>query len=198
MSPPNPSHCLSLVVKKSYMKTVGLDVEKDTVFCAVFDGKKYSNVEVFETVTPGIRKLGDYLKESDVKRVAMESTSIYWIPVWNILSGMGFELMLVNPFLIKQLPGRKSDVKDALWIAQLLYKDMLRGSFVPGDVIQELRSYTRSYSKLQQKITRSLVRMGNILVQGSIRLGSLVTDIGGKSMLGVIDALIAGETDPQR
>ena len=180
------------------MKTAGLDVHKDTVFCAVFDGKKYSDVEVFETFTPGIRKLGDYLKESDVKRVAMESTSIYWIPVWNILSEMGFELMLVNPFLIKQLPGRKSDVKDAQWIAQLLYKDMLRGSFVPGEQIQELRSYTRAYGKLQQRITRMQTKMDNILVQAGIRLSSLVSDIGGKSMLRVIDALIDGETDAYR
>ena len=180
------------------MKTAGLDVHKDTVFCAVFDGKKYSDVEVFETFTPDIRKLGDYLKESDVKRVAMESTSIYWIPVWNVLSEMGFELMLVNPFLIKQLPGRKSDVKDAQWIAQLLYKDMLRESFVPNEQIQELRSYTRAYGKLQQRITRMQTKMDNILVQAGIRLSSLVSDIGGKSMLSVIDALIAGETDPYR
>lgn len=180
------------------MKTAGLDVHKDSVFCAVFDGKKYSDVEVFETFTPGIGKLGDYLKDSGVQRVAMESTSIYWIPVWNVLSEMGFELMLVNPFLIKQLPGRKSDVKDAQWIAQLLYKDMLRGSFVPGEQIQELRSYTRAYGKLQQRITRMQTKMDNILVQAGIRLSSLVSDIGGKSMLGVIDALIAGETDPHR
>src|SRR5690606_12301147 len=198
MPPKSVLLIIFMLNQKRYMKTAGLDVHKDSIFCAVFNGKQYSDVEVFETFSTGIRKLGDYLKEAEVKRVAMESTSIYWVPVWNILSEMGFELMLVNPFLIKQLPGRKSDVKDAQWIAQLLYKDMLRGSFVPGDVIQELRSYTRSYSKLQQKITCSLVRMGNILVQGSIRLGSLVTDIGGKSMLGVIDALIAGETDPQR
>ncbi|WP_262250456.1 IS110 family transposase, partial [Parapedobacter soli] len=134
------------------MRTAGLDVHKDSVFCAVFDGKRYSEVEVFETFSSSIEALGQHLKTEGVARVAMESTSIYWVPVWNILSGMGFELMLVNPFLIKQLPGRKSDVKDAQWIAQLLYKDMLRGSFVPGDAIQELRSYTRSYSKLQQKM----------------------------------------------
>ena len=180
------------------MKTAGLDVHKDTVFCAVFDGKKYSDVEVLETFTPSIRKLGDYLKASGVKRVAMESTSIYWIPVWNVLSEIGFELMLVNPFLIKQLPGRKSDVKDAQWIAQLLYKDLLRGSFVPGEQIQELRSYTRAYGKLQQRITRMQTKMDNILVQAGIRLSSLVSDIGGKSMLGVIDALIDGETDAYR
>lgn len=85
------------------MKTAGLDVHKDSIFCAVFDGKHYSDVEVFETFSTSIRKLGEYLRTSDVKRVAMESTSIYWVPVWNILSEMGFDLMLVNPFLIKQL-----------------------------------------------------------------------------------------------
>jgi len=177
------------------MKTAGLDVHKDSIFCAVFDGKRYSDVEVFETFSTAISSLGDYLRAEGVNQVAMESTSIYWVPVWNILSEMGFDLILVNPFLIKQLPGRKSDVKDAQWIAQLLYKDMLRGSFVPSEQIQELRSYTRAHSKLQQRITRMLIKMDNILVQSGIRLGSLVSDIGGKSMLAVIDALIAGETD---
>ena len=177
------------------MKTAGLDVHKDSIFCAVFDGKRYSDVEVFETFSTAISSLGDYLRAEGVNQVAMESTSIYWVPVWNILSEMGFDLILVNPFLIKQLLGRKSDVKDAQWIAQLLYKDMLRGSFVPSEQIQELRSYTRAHSKLQQRITRMLIKMDNILVQSGIRLGSLVSDIGGKSMLAVIDALIAGETD---
>lgn len=179
------------------MKTAGLDVHKDSIFCAVFNGKQYSDVEVFETFSTGVLKLGEYLREQEVKRIAMESTSIYWIPVWNILTEMGFDLMLVNPFLIKQLPGRKSDVKDAQWIAQLLYKDMLRGSFVPGERIQELRSYTRAQSKIQQRITRMLTKMDNILVQAGIRLGSLVSDIAGKSMLNIIEALIKGETDPK-
>src|SRR5690606_41202340 len=71
--------------QKSYMKTAGLDVHKDSIFCAVFNGKHYSDVEVFETFSTSIRKLGDYLKEAEVKRVALESTSIYWVPVWNIL-----------------------------------------------------------------------------------------------------------------
>lgn len=198
MPPKSVLLIIFMLNQKSYMKTAGLDVHKDSIFCAVFNGKQYSDVEVFDTFGTGIRELGDYLKEAGVKRVAMESTSIYWVPVWNILCEMGFELMLVNPFLIKQLPGRKSDVKDAQWIAQLLYKDMLRGSFVPGERIQELRSYTRAYSKLQQRIARMLTKMDNILVQSGIRLGSLVTDIGGKSMLNVIDALIAGETNPGR
>ena len=168
------------------MKTAGLDVHKDSVFCAVYDGNHHDEVKVFDTFSTSIHKLGEHLKSEGVERVAMESTSIYWIPVWNILSEMDFELMLVNPFLIKQLPGRKSDVKDAQWITQLLFKDMLRGSFVPNELIVELRSYTRSYIKLKQKTTRSLIKMENILVQSSIRLSSLVSDIGGKSMLNVI------------
>ena len=178
------------------MKTAGLDVHKDSVFCAVYDGKHHEEVMVFDTFSSSIQKLGAHLKSEGVERIAMESTSIYWIPVWNILSEMDFELMLVNPFLIKQLPGRKSDVKDAQWIAQLLFKDMLRGSFVPNELILELRSYTRSYIKLKQKTTRSLIKMENILVQSSIRLSSLVSDIGGKSMINVIEALIGGETNP--
>jgi transposase len=178
------------------MKTAGLDVHKDSVFCGVYDGKHHSEVKIFDTFSSSIRQLGEYLKTEGVERVAMESTSIYWIPVWNVLSEMDFDLMLVNPFLIKQLPGRKSDVKDAQWIAQLLHKDMLRGSFIPNELIVELRSYTRTYIKLKQKTTRSLIKMENILVQSSIRLSSLVTHIGGKSMINVIEALIKGETDP--
>jgi transposase len=178
------------------MITAGLDVHKDSVFCGVYDGKHHSEVKIFDTFSSSIRQLGEYLKTEGVERVAMESTSIYWIPVWNVLSEMDFDLMLVNPFLIKQLPGRKSDVKDAQWIAQLLHKDMLRGSFIPNELIVELRSYTRTYIKLKQKTTRSLIKMENILVQSSIRLSSLVTHIGGKSMINVIEALIKGETDP--
>lgn len=178
------------------MITAGLDVHKDSIFCGVYDGKHHSEVKIFDTFSSSIRQLGEYLKTEGVERVAMESTSIYWIPVWNVLSEMDFDLMLVNPFLIKQLPGRKSDVKDAQWIAQLLHKDMLRGSFIPNELIVELRSYTRTYIKLKQKTTRSLIKMENILVQSSIRLSSLVTHIGGKSMINVIEALIKGETDP--
>jgi transposase len=91
-----------------------------------------------------------------VREVAMESTGIYWIAVWDLLLEMGFELTLVNPYLIKQMPGRKSDSKDAQWIAELLYKGMIRGSFVPPPLIQELRVYTRKYSKLQHQVTRVL------------------------------------------
>ena len=178
------------------MKTSGLDVHKDSVFCAIYDGKNYGEVQTFGTFTDSIKEMCEYLQSVGVKRVAMESTGIYWIPVWNIMESMGFELILVNPFLIKQMPGRKSDVKDAQWIAKLLHKDLLRGSYVPDSTIQKLRTYSRRYTKLQQQITRSLIKMDSILVMGGIRIGGCVSDIGGKSTLNVIEALIKGVNDP--
>jgi transposase len=118
------------------MKTSGLDVHKDSIFCAIYDGKSYSTVKEFSTTTISIRELVSYLQSEKVKKVAMESTSTYWVPVWDILWEMGFDLKLVNPLHIKQLPGRKSDAKDAQWIAELLHKHMLRGSLVPTGVTQ--------------------------------------------------------------
>ena len=106
------------------MKTSGLDVHKDSIFCAIYDGESYSSVKEFSTTTVSIRELGSYLQSESVKKVAMESTSTYWVPVWDILWEMGFDLKLVNPLHIKQMPGRKSDAKDAQWIAELLYKNI--------------------------------------------------------------------------
>lgn len=142
------------------MKVCGLDVHKDSIFCAIYDGKKYSEVKEFSTMVPSICSMGSYLLSEKVEKVAMESTGIYWMPIWNVLSDMGLELMLVNPFLIKQMPGRKSDVKDAQWIAVLLYKDMLRGSLIPDERQRQLRDYSRKYTRLQQKKTRLLQEMG--------------------------------------
>lgn len=179
------------------MKVCGLDVHKDSIFCAIYDGKKYSEVKEFSTMVPSICSMGSYLLSEKVEKVAMESTSIYWMPVWNVLSDMGLELMLVNPFLIKQMPGRKSDVKDAQWIATLLYKDMLRGSLIPDERQRQLRDYSRKYTKLQQKKTRLLQEMDRILVMGGYRISSCVSHTDGKSFLSVVDALIGGVTDPE-
>lgn len=96
------------------MKRVfGLDVHKDTIFCATFNGKNHSPVREYLTLTTQIQDMGKELHTEKVKTIAMESTGMYWVPVWNILEEMGFDLILVNPYLIKQMPGRKSDVKDA-------------------------------------------------------------------------------------
>jgi len=179
------------------MKTSGLDVHKDSIFCAIYDGTSYSVVKEFSTTTVSIRSLSDYLKSEQVEKVAMESTSSYWVPVWDILWEGGFDLMLVNPLHIKQLPGRKSDSKDAQWIAELLHRNMLRGSLVPSPLIQELRTYTREYRTLVNQRTKVLTQMDRILVMCGIRLSSCISNIDSKSFMQVVEALIRGETDPE-
>jgi transposase len=175
------------------MKVSGLDVHKDTVFCAIYDGKKYGEVNEHPTFSEDIRTMGNQLRKEGVRKVALESTGIYWIPVWNILEDMGFDLMLVNPFLIKQMPGRKSDVKDAQWIAKLLHKGLLRGSLVPDKTIRQLRTYSRKYVKMQGMITRVTQEMERILETCNIRITSLTSKNNSKSVLGVIEKIIAGE-----
>ena len=178
------------------MKVCGLDVHKDTIFCGIYDGKRHFDVKEYESMTTGIRKLGEYLKGEDVKQVAMESTSIYWVPVWDVLEEMGFDLILVNPYLIKQMPGRKSDVKDAQWIATLLHKGLIRGSMVPNSIIKELRIYTRKYARMQQHLCQLLTKMDRIMVTANIRISSCVSKLTNKSVIRVIEALILGETNP--
>lgn len=177
-------------------KVCGLDVHKDSIFCAIYNGENHSGVKEFSTMTPDIYSMGEYLQSEEVEEVALESTGIYWIAVWDLLYEMGFKLTLVNPYLIKQMPGRKSDIKDAQWIATLLHKGMLRGSFVPPPVIQELRVYSRKQGKLKQQVTRVLTVMDSILVKSGIRASSCLSSISSKSFLCIVEALIAGWTDP--
>jgi len=177
-------------------RACGLDVHKDTIFCATFNGKRQGPVSEYSTLTTSIRAMGKDLHSEGVDAIAMESTGIYWIPVWNILEDMGFQLILVNPFLIKQMPGRKSDVKDAQWIATLLHKGLLRSSLVPFKEIRELRTYSRRYVKLQQRQTSVLQDMERTLEMCSIRITSFVSNISGKSILRVIEQIVQGETAP--
>ena len=179
------------------MKVCGLDVHKDTIFCAIYNGKTYSEVKIFSTLTPDIHSLAHYLKVNGVSKVAMESTGIYWVPLWNILEQCDFELMLINPYYIKQMPGRKSDIKDSQWIARLLYNKMLRPSFVPDKHIRELRAYTRKEVKLQGRRTALLQEMERILELCNIRITSFTSTIDSKSVRGVIELIIKGEYDPK-
>ncbi len=178
------------------MKVSGLDVHKDTIFCAIYNGKTPGEVKEFLTLTACIREMGSYLQEAGVEKIAMESTGIYWVPVWNILEEMGFLLMLVNPYLIKQMPGRKSDVKDAQWIAMLLHKNLLRGSLIPCKKIRELRTFSRKYIKLQRRMTSVLQEIERTLEMCNIRITSFVTNIESKSVLKVVKQLVQGEVSP--
>lgn len=179
------------------MKVSGLDVHKDSIFCAIYNGKKVEEVKEYPTFTHSIREMGLYLQKEGVKKIAMESTGIYWIPVWNILEEMGFILTLVNPYIIKQIPGRKSDVKDAQWIATLLHKGLLRGSLVPDKTIRQLRSYSRKYVRLQSDITRVFQEMERILEMCNIRITSLVSNNNSVSVKNIIEQIIQGNSSPE-
>ena len=178
-------------------KVCGLDVHKDSVFACILDEKGEKIYEArFGTLTPDLDKLRDVLVEHCACRVAMESTSIYWKPLKRILD-MDFKMVVCNPYFIKQLPGRKTDVKDAHWIAQCLQKDLIPESYVPEEELQQLRQYSRRYQYLNKNKVCVEQRIDNHLQQCNIRFSNYISNQGGNvSMRKVIHALIGGERDP--
>jgi transposase len=142
-------------------KVCGLDVHKDSVFACILDEKEEKILEErFGTLTPELDRLRDTLVKQGVGQVAMESTSIYWMPVCHVLES-DFEMKLVNPYFIKQLPGRKSDVKDAHRIVTALQKGLIKGSYVPDSEIQDMRQLSRRYRYLTKSIVRVEQRLDN-------------------------------------
>jgi transposase len=180
-------------------KACGLDVHKDSVFACILDeeGKKLFENR-YGTLTPDLDELRNKLVEMGCGRVAMESTSIYWIPIWHVLES-DFELKLANPYFIKQLPGRKSDVKDAQWIAECLQKDLIKGSFVAGDVFQQMRQYSRHHRRLTKSRVRLEQQLDNQLQRCNIRFSNYVSNQGQNvSMRKIIKKIIEGERDPAK
>lgn len=175
----------------------GLDVHKDSVFCCILgkNGEKIYEGR-FGTLTPELDKLRETLVNYNCGYAAMESTSIYWIPVWNTLQH-DFELKLANPYFIRQLPGRKSDVKDARWIAQCLQKDLIRGSYVPDAAVRQMRQYSRRYEQLNKKLVRCEQHLDNYLQRCNIRFSNYITRAGSNASLRkVVRAIASGERDP--
>jgi transposase len=142
-------------------------------------------------------RLRDWLKASDCQVVAMESTGVFWKPIWNVLEEE-LELLLINAAHIKAVPGRKTDVKDAEWIADLLQHGLLRASFVPPRPQRELRELTRYRTKLVEERARLVNRMHKVLEDGNVKLSSVATDITGVSGQAILHALLDGEDDPER
>ena len=175
-----------------------LDVHKASVTACVrvWEGRKLTeHVAEFQTTVTGLLALGDWLAALAVRQVVMEATGVYWKPVWAVLED-SFELMLVNARHVKQCPGRKTDVLDAQWLCQLLEAGLLRASFVPPKPIRTLRNLTR-YRKTQiNDRQRETARLHKILEDTGIKLGCVATDILGKSGRDMLDALVAGTTDP--
>jgi len=179
----------------------GLDVHKKSVYACVIrcdsDGRKHQQIRSFSTMTQDLLALGDWLKEAGATHVAMEATGVYWRPVWAVLEGQ-FELLLVNPHHIKVIPGRKTDARDCEWIADLLQHGLLRGSFVPPTEIQDLRDLTRYRAELTQAQNRVANRIQKLLEQANVKLGSVASNALGLSGRRMMEAMIAGEEDPQR
>ena len=174
----------------------GLDVHKDSVFACILNENGVIFQEKFGVLTPELEQLAAALQEHDVSEVCMESTSIYWMPVWRVLEPYVVELKLVNPYFIKQLPGKKSDVKDAEWIATCLLKDLIRGSYVPADIIQQLRQYDRRISDLNAECVRKLGKLDAALQRCNIRISNYVSTTDGKSYKDVVRLISEGIRDP--
>ena len=180
-------------------RCAGADVHQKTVVVCVrivMKRKVVQEVRTFGTTTSDLLALSDWLSSHGCTHVAMESTGIYWKPVWHILEGT-FELVLANAMHIRNIPGRKSDVNDATWIANLLAHGLIRGSFVPPTVIQELRDLTRSRKQLVREIAQHTQRLQKVLEDANVKLTEVLSDVLGKSGRTIIEALIAGEKDPE-
>lgn len=183
-----------------YPRCAGLDVhQKTVVVCArVADGARVQrDVHTFGTTTGELLALAEWLAARAITHVAMESTGVYWKPVWHVLEGQ-CELVLANAMHIRNIPGRKSDVNDATWIADLLAHGLIRGSFVPPAPIQELRDLTRTRKQLVREIGRHTLRLQKTLEDANLKLTGLLSDVLGKSGRAILAALVAGESDPAR
>jgi len=181
-------------------RCAGLDVHKGSVVAcarAVAGGKVQQEVRTFSTTTQGLLELADWLRERECTHAAMESTGVYWKPVWHVLED-SVELVLANAMHIKNVPGRKTDVNDATWIADLLAHGLIRGSFVPPQPVQEMRDLTRTRKQLVREAAQHSQRLQKTLEDANIKVASYVTDILGKSGRAILDALEKGETDPEK
>ena len=181
-------------------RCAGLDVAKDELVACVRipdgHGGRRQELRTFPTFTSGLEALAAWLAAEQVTQVVMEATGQYWKPVWYVLEERGFQLMLVNARHVKILPGRKTDVADAAWLAELLEHGLLRGSFVPPAPIRELRDLTRYRKRLIQAHTAETQRIQKTLEDAGIKLDSVAADVLGVSGRAMLAALVGGERDP--
>ncbi len=174
----------------------GLDVHKDSVYLCILSEDGELIEKVFGVLTFQLHQMRDLLLAHHVEEVSMESTSVYWIPIWRILAPH-FHLQLVNPYFIKQLPGHKSDVADAQWIAECTMKNLISSSFVPPEDIQQLRQYDRRIFDLDEEIVRKLSKLDAVMQRCNIRLSNYVSNVDSKSYKDVVRKISEGVTDPE-
>jgi transposase len=182
-------------------RCAGLEVHQDTVVAGVrwaADGPARTEVRRFDTTTPGLLALSAWLAESGCTHVAMEATGVYWRPVWHILADGDFTLILANAAPVRNVPGRKTDVADALWLAELLAHGLVRASFVPEAPTQEMRALLRTRKQLVREQASHVQRLQKTLEDANLKLSSVLTQTMGKSGRAILEALIEGECDPDK
>jgi len=177
----------------------GLDVHKSSISACILlreAGRVQKHQRRFGAMTQELQELAEWLRQFGVSQVAMESSGVYWKPVWNILEGQ-FTVVLANAQHIKNVPGRKTDQKDAEWIAQLLQYGLLRPSYVPCEIIRDLRDLTRMRASLSQEASRISSRIQKVLEDANVKLASVATNVLGKSGRAMLEDIISGEDDPE-
>jgi transposase len=183
-----------------YSRCCGLDVHKSSLTACILvngsDGKQ-RHVRRFGTMTRDVTALANWLTGHDVQKLAMESTGVYWKPIWNLLEDR-FDLMLVNAQHIKAVPGRKTDIKDCEWIAELLQHGLLRGSFVPPEPVRELRDLNRNRAILVQQRATVSNRIEKVLEDANIKLASVASHVLGRSGRTMLQAMVDGISDPAK
>lgn len=184
-----------------YPRCAGLDVHKETVVASArltFGGRVQVEVARFDTTTAGLMGLSAWLIERGCTHVAMEATGVYWKPIWHILAEADFVLILANAAHVKNVPGRKTEVADATWLSDLLAHGLIRASFVPEAGTQALRGLLRTRKQLVREQAGHVQRVQKTLEDANIKLASVLSNVVGMSGRAIIEALIAGETDPEK
>lgn len=179
-----------------YKRCCGIDIHKNMMVACVFTSVRKKEIRQFSTMTEDILQLVSWLKETDCEMAAMESTGSYWKPVYNIFEEECIPIMVVNAQHIKGVPGRKTDVKDAEWIADLVRHGLVKASYIPGREQRELREITRYRQEIIEERARELNRIQAVLEGCNVKLSSVITDISGKSGMAILKAIISGESDP--
>lgn len=176
----------------------GLDVHKETIVATIRSSSKDYETKEFSSFTSSLTELRDWCKAKNVTHIAMESTGIYWKPVYNVLEDDAFEIVLVNARHVKNIPGHKTDKKDSAWLSKLLLSGLLKGSFIPPVDIRELRDLVRYKKKITQFIAAEKNRMIKTLEDCNVKLSSVVSDVQGVSATKMINAIIDGEADTEK
>ncbi len=184
-----------------HARCAGLDVHKESVVACVriVEDKEVKRlVRTFGTTTERLFELAEFLAEHGVTHVAMEATGVYWRPVWHILEPEGFQMVLGNAAHIRNVPGRKSDTNDAMWLADLMAHGLIRPSFVPPTPVEQLRMLTRTRKQLVREAAQHTQRIHKVLEDCNLKLTSVVTNVMGKTGRAILEALVQGQTDPEK